>query len=151
MPRYVGVTLGPVEGDDGPTLEADATLEAAPSVLFDALVLPGGAQAVETLAKAGQTMEFVKDQYRHRNGDAQRRARAGLSRPRSAPSLNRSGCRGVNATKLHKATAGAAGSSLAYTRDGDELAAARPSRGLGASPAWRWTCSLLPTQRCDPL
>jgi catalase len=34
-------------------------------VLFDALVLPDGEAAVETLAGIGNTMEFVKDQYRH--------------------------------------------------------------------------------------
>jgi catalase len=61
----VGITLGPVEGSDGATLETDVTLETAPPVLFDALVLPAGAQAVEALAKVGQTMEFLKDQYRH--------------------------------------------------------------------------------------
>jgi catalase len=65
VPRYVGITLGPVEGSDGAAIEADVTLEAAPPVLFDALVLPAGAQAVEALAKVGQTMEFLKDQYRH--------------------------------------------------------------------------------------
>ncbi|MEJ1963290.1 MAG: catalase [Gammaproteobacteria bacterium] len=65
VPRYVGVTLGQVEGSDGSTIEADVTLETAPAVLFDALVLPAGAQGVETLSKVGQTLEFLKDQYRH--------------------------------------------------------------------------------------
>ena len=48
-----------------PPLEVDATLENSPSVLFDALVLPGGAKAIEILAQDGHTLEFIKDQYRH--------------------------------------------------------------------------------------
>jgi hypothetical protein len=43
----------------------DATLENSPAVLFDAMVLPGGAEAVETLCLDGHVFEFVKDQYRH--------------------------------------------------------------------------------------
>jgi catalase len=65
VPRYVAPTLGIVDGGEGPALEADITLEGAPPVLFDALILPPGAQAVTKLASIGQTIEFVKDQYRH--------------------------------------------------------------------------------------
>ena len=39
-------------------------MEAAPPVLFDALVLPDGA-AVDALSGLGHAVEFVKDQYRH--------------------------------------------------------------------------------------
>ena len=41
------------------------TLEATPAVLFDALVLPDGEAAIETLRTAGHALEFIKDQYRH--------------------------------------------------------------------------------------
>lgn len=34
-------------------------------MLFDALVLPSGAKAVEALCLDGRTLEFIKDQYRH--------------------------------------------------------------------------------------
>ena len=34
-------------------------------MLYDAVVLPDGAEAVKELAKLGHAMEFVKDQYRH--------------------------------------------------------------------------------------
>ena len=34
-------------------------------VLFDALVLPDGAAGVKALQKVGQTLEFIKDTYRH--------------------------------------------------------------------------------------
>jgi catalase len=65
VPRYVGVTLGALDATDDVALEADVTLETAPPVLFDALVLPPGAAGVSMLAGVGHTMEFVKDQYRH--------------------------------------------------------------------------------------
>lgn len=42
----------------------DVSLEAAPSVLWDGVVLPAG-DAVARLAAAGQAVEFLKDQYRH--------------------------------------------------------------------------------------
>jgi catalase len=36
-----------------------------PSVLFDALIIPGGKSAVTVLGNLGQAAEFIKDQYRH--------------------------------------------------------------------------------------
>jgi len=64
VPQLVGPRLGSYDGSGG-TLEATASMENSPAVLFDALVLPDGQAAVETLAAIGNTMEFVKDQYRH--------------------------------------------------------------------------------------
>ena len=49
----------------GDAIEIDVSLEAAPAVLYDALVLPDGADAVKALLADGRTLEFVKDQYRH--------------------------------------------------------------------------------------
>jgi catalase len=63
--RLLGSRLGPVTMADGGRLEADATLENSPSVLFDALVLPDGDKAVRALAADGHSLEFLKDQYRH--------------------------------------------------------------------------------------
>src|SRR6478736_363517 len=65
VPRYVGVQLGTVSTEDDDTLEADGTLETMPSVLFDALIIPGGKQAIARLGNVGQAAEFIKDQYRH--------------------------------------------------------------------------------------
>jgi catalase len=65
VPRYVGPKLGSVESTDGEAIDVEVTLEAAPSVLFDAMVLPDGDRAVTTLAAVGLTAEFIKDQYRH--------------------------------------------------------------------------------------
>jgi catalase len=63
--RLLGSRLGTVRSEDGELLELDATLENSPAVLFDALVLPGGTEAVDALCLDGHTLEFVKDQYRH--------------------------------------------------------------------------------------
>ena len=65
VPRLIGPRLGTYTTASGEKIEADASLENEPGFLFDALVLPDGAVAVDTLAAHGQTMEFVKDQYRH--------------------------------------------------------------------------------------
>ena len=64
VPMLVGPRLGTYPCDGG-TLEASATMENSPAVLFDALVLPDGDAAIASLMKVGNTMEFVKDQYRH--------------------------------------------------------------------------------------
>ena len=63
--RLLGTRLGSVRTEDGEPLEIDATLENSPAVLFDALVLPGGSEAVDALCLDGHALEFVKDQYRH--------------------------------------------------------------------------------------
>ena len=65
VPRLVGVRIGMVSTADGDTLEADASMENSPAVLFDALVLPDGADAVTMLMVDGHTLEYVKDTYRH--------------------------------------------------------------------------------------
>jgi catalase len=63
VPRFVGTRLGRVEGRDG-EIEVDVPVDAAPSVLFDAVVVAGG-NAGAALAGDGRIVEFVKDQYRH--------------------------------------------------------------------------------------
>jgi catalase len=62
--RLLGARLGPIDAKRG-GLEADATLETMPSVLFDAVILPDGEGAAATLSTLGQAVEFLKDQYRH--------------------------------------------------------------------------------------
>jgi catalase len=63
--RLLSSRLGTVRSEEGEPLEVDATLENSPAVLFDALVLPAGSEAVDALCLDGHTLEFVKDQYRH--------------------------------------------------------------------------------------
>jgi catalase len=65
VPRFVGSRLGEVSVDSGDPIEVDTTVEATPSVLYDAVVLPDGDDAIEGLTVDGRTLEFLKDQYRH--------------------------------------------------------------------------------------
>lgn len=63
--HFVGPRVGMFVCDSGTEIEANKSMENAPAVLFDGLVLPEGSEAVQALAANGQTMEFVKDQFRH--------------------------------------------------------------------------------------
>jgi catalase len=65
VPRFVSTTLGSVQPDAGEAIEVDVSLEAAPAVLYDALALPDGAEAIAALRADGRTLEFIKDQYHH--------------------------------------------------------------------------------------
>jgi catalase len=65
VPRFVSTTLGAVQPAAGDAIEVDVSLEAAPAVLYDAVVLPDGTEAVGALRADGRTLEFIKDQYRH--------------------------------------------------------------------------------------
>ncbi|MGE3956023.1 MAG: catalase [Vicinamibacterales bacterium] len=59
--RRLASTLGDVDAGSS-RLEVDSSVEAMPSVLWDAVVIAG---ALGAGAPDGRTMEFVKDQYRH--------------------------------------------------------------------------------------
>jgi catalase len=61
----VAPRIGAVNTADGEALEATASLENSPAVLFDAIALPDGQAGVEALAADGHTMEFVVNTYRH--------------------------------------------------------------------------------------
>jgi catalase len=65
VPRFVGPRLGSCAAANGGRIEADASMENSPPVLFDALVLPDGADGVHALAADGHTSEFITNQYRH--------------------------------------------------------------------------------------
>jgi len=65
VPRYIGARLGTVQTEDGGTLQVEVTLETMPSVLFDAVAVPGGKTAAKALGNVGHALEFLKDQYRH--------------------------------------------------------------------------------------
>ncbi len=65
VPRYVGARLGAVSTEDGDTLDVEVTLEAMPSVLWDAVAVPDGRAAAKLLGSVGHALEFLKDQYRH--------------------------------------------------------------------------------------
>jgi len=63
--HFVGPRIGEFSTLEGGAIEAGKSMENSPSVLFDALVLPDGDQAIRTLAHNAHTMEYLKDQYRH--------------------------------------------------------------------------------------
>jgi catalase len=65
VPRLVGAQLGKVSGSDGASLDVEISLEAAASVLYDAMVIPDGEAAAKRLSMNAHALDFVRDQYRH--------------------------------------------------------------------------------------
>ncbi|HEX2603471.1 MAG TPA: catalase [Oxalicibacterium sp.] len=65
VPRFVGRMLGEVASASGASLHAEISVEAAPSVMYDALAVPEGSDAIAALMKDGNVLEFVKETYRH--------------------------------------------------------------------------------------
>lgn len=65
VPRFVGVKLGQVATGSGDPIEIEVSMEAAPSVLWDAMIAPDGESAAQALSNSGHALEFLKDQYRH--------------------------------------------------------------------------------------
>lgn len=63
--RLVGPHIGLLKAADGSIVDADASLENQPAVLFDGVALPGGEAAIDALLANGQAREFLRDQYRH--------------------------------------------------------------------------------------
>ena len=57
--------LGHLSGANGGTLAVDYRIVAEPSVLWDAVFVPGGAQSVKALMRSGAAMLFVREQYKH--------------------------------------------------------------------------------------
>ena len=65
VPRVLGVKLGAVRTSGSPALEIEVSIETAPSVLWDALIVFGTADKSHPLVASGHAKEFLKDQYRH--------------------------------------------------------------------------------------
>jgi len=63
--HFVGPRIGRFVADDGLEIEANKSMENSPSVLFDALVLPDGDEAIKSLAQDEHTLAYVQDQFRH--------------------------------------------------------------------------------------
>lgn len=63
--RLVGQRIGPVDTADGARLDADASLDNQPSVLFDGVVVPAGGDALARWRQDGRALEFIRDSYRH--------------------------------------------------------------------------------------
>ena len=62
LPRFIAARLGRATGSDGSQVDVEITFETAPSVVWDAAVVPSGDDA---LAALGRAVEFIRDQYRH--------------------------------------------------------------------------------------
>lgn len=64
VPRFVGARLGRIIVNDGSPLEVDISIEAGPSCLYDAVIIPGDGEQ-SSLVNNGQALEFLRDQFRH--------------------------------------------------------------------------------------
>jgi catalase len=65
QPRIVGNRLGAARSLDDEPLDIEVTVQATPSVLYDAVVIPPGDASGEALARDPRVLEFLRDQYRH--------------------------------------------------------------------------------------
>jgi catalase len=63
--KVVGPRLGTVASASRRQLEVDATFVNMPSVMFDAVLVPAGAQGAEALARSGDALHFVLEAYKH--------------------------------------------------------------------------------------
>ncbi|TFZ06609.1 catalase [Ramlibacter henchirensis] len=63
--KVVATHLGVVSTSSGQQLQVDACFLTASSVLFDAVLVPGGAAHAQALAANGRAVNFVLEAYRH--------------------------------------------------------------------------------------
>ncbi len=65
LTRVLAAHLGVVATSSGQQLAVDHTFTGAPSVLFDAVMVPAGAASAQALAAQGDAVHFVLEAYRH--------------------------------------------------------------------------------------
>jgi len=63
--KVVGPQLGTVASVSKRQLDVDATFANMPSVMFDAVLVPAGAQGAEALSRNGDAVHFVLEAYKH--------------------------------------------------------------------------------------
>ena len=63
--KIVGPHMGCVSTAGGRQLAVDCTWANMPSVMFDAVLIPGGAECVKSMAAAGDARHFVLEAYKH--------------------------------------------------------------------------------------
>jgi catalase len=56
----IAPTLAPIDG-----MNPDATISGMPSIMFDGVVVVGGAQGTKALAQSGDARHFVLEAFRH--------------------------------------------------------------------------------------
>jgi catalase len=65
VPRLVGNMLGKVKTSAGNPLDVEISLEAGPSVMYDAVIVPDGDKSADLLARNAHAIDFLREQYRH--------------------------------------------------------------------------------------
>jgi catalase len=65
VPRIVSSQLGAIATRDGKLLEVEISLEAGPSVLYDAVIVADGEESIAELSRDAHAVDFVRQQYRH--------------------------------------------------------------------------------------
>ncbi|WP_339491685.1 MULTISPECIES: catalase HPII [unclassified Pseudomonas] len=63
--KVLGPTSAPVTTADGKTLGVDASMEGLPSIAFDAVFVPGGAESIKALSRDGVALHYVLEAYKH--------------------------------------------------------------------------------------
>jgi catalase len=63
--RIISDHLGCVATSSGQQLAVDHTFAAMPSVMFDAVLVPGGVASAQALARNGDAVHFVLEAYKH--------------------------------------------------------------------------------------
>ncbi|WP_109513349.1 catalase HPII [Pseudomonas ovata] len=63
--KVLGPTSAPVTTADGQTLPVDASAEGLPSVAFDTVFVPGGAESVKALSTDGVALHYLLEAYKH--------------------------------------------------------------------------------------
>ncbi|WP_460410887.1 MULTISPECIES: catalase HPII [unclassified Pseudomonas] len=63
--KLLGPTSAPVKTADGKMLPVDASMEGMPSVIFDAVFVPGGAASVKALSGEGVALHYLLEAYKH--------------------------------------------------------------------------------------
>ncbi|MCE0463801.1 catalase HPII [Pseudomonas uvaldensis] len=63
--KVLGPTSAPVTTADGQSLAVDASMEGLPSIAFDAVFVPGGAESIKALSRDGVALHYVLEAYKH--------------------------------------------------------------------------------------
>jgi len=65
LAKVIGPSPAPVKTADGQMLAVDAAMDGMPSVMFDAVFVPGGADAAAAMAKSGEAKHYLLEAYKH--------------------------------------------------------------------------------------
>ncbi len=65
LAKIIGPSPAPVKTSDGQMLVVDAAMDGMPSVMFDAVFVPGGADAAAAMAQSGEAKHYLLEAYKH--------------------------------------------------------------------------------------